>query len=111
MRLETLHPANGSATCILIFPVTRARDVSPEEWAAVASPQRPVVAILARIGISFTVAPFQSVVSDQLWTVAVFTPKTQGAVTSVSLSYDITRVFTSTPGATQIRKGIAVQQD
>jgi len=61
--------------------------------------------------VSLTVAPFQGVVNRQLWSVAVFNPGVQGAITSVSLSYELSRVFTSNPGATQNTKGIAVQQD
>lgn len=61
-------------------------------------------------GVSLTVEPFQNVVNRQFWSVAVYTPARQGPVTSVSLSYDLSRVFTSNPGATQITKGIAVQQ-
>ena len=60
--------------------------------------------------VSLTVDPFQNVANRQLWSVAKYTPARQGPVTSVSLSYDLTRVLTSTPGATQIVKGIAVQQ-
>jgi len=61
--------------------------------------------------VSLTVDPYQYVVNYQLFNLAVFTPATQGAITSVSLSYDIRRVYTSNPGATQIAKGIAVKQD
>lgn len=61
--------------------------------------------------VSLTVAPFQAVINEQLWNVAVFTPLTQGAVNSVSLSYDITRVFTSDPGAREVTRGIALEQD
>ena len=61
--------------------------------------------------VSLTVDLSQNVVNRQLWNVAVFTPATQGPVSSVSVSYDLARVFTSNPGATQVSKGIAVQQD
>ena len=60
--------------------------------------------------VSLTVGPHQDVANWQLWSVAVYTPARQGPVTSVSLSYDLSRVYTSNPGATQIAKGIAVQQ-
>jgi hypothetical protein len=61
--------------------------------------------------VSLTVDPFEWVLDAQLWSVARFTPATQGMVGSVSLSYDVSRVFTSDPGATQIAKGIAVRQN
>ncbi len=61
--------------------------------------------------VSLSVAPFQSAFDAQLWNVTQFTPKSQGMVTSVSMSYDISRVFSSDPGATQVAKGIAVLQD
>lgn len=60
--------------------------------------------------VSLTVNPFEIVRDIELWSVAEFTPASQGAVSSVSVSYDIARVFTSAPGATQIAKGIAVRQ-
>jgi len=43
--------------------------------------------------ISLTVAANQGVVNVQLFQNAVFTPSTQGAIQSVSLSYDVRRVF------------------
>lgn len=61
--------------------------------------------------VSLTVGPFQSEVNDQLWSVSAFTPSSQGAVSSVSVSYDVTRIFATRPDATQIRKGIAVRQN
>lgn len=61
--------------------------------------------------ISLTVEPFQSVKNVQLFLNAVYTPESQGPVQSVQVSYDICRVFTTHPGATQIAKGISVQQD
>jgi hypothetical protein len=41
----------------------------------------------------------------------VFDPSAQGAATSVSVSYDVRRTFTSTPLATQVAQFIAVEQD
>jgi|GEM_PF-5194995 len=61
--------------------------------------------------VSMTVDPFETVLNNQLWSVAEFTPATQGMITSVALSYDISRVFTSHAAATQVAKGISVQQD
>lgn len=61
--------------------------------------------------VSLTVDPSESVTNSQLWDIAVFTPMTQGSISSVSLGYDISRVFTSNAGATNVRKGISVQQD
>ncbi len=61
--------------------------------------------------LSLTVNPFTSVLDAELWSSAQFTPSIQGTVTSVSFGYDVARVFTSNPGATQITKGIAVRQD
>jgi len=49
--------------------------------------------------------------NSQLWSVAQFTPMTQGSVSSASLSYDITRVFTDEPDATQVVAGVSLQQD
>lgn len=60
--------------------------------------------------LSLTVDPFETILDSQLWSVATFTPATQGAITSASLSYDITRVFTSDPGASQVAKGVSVRQ-
>jgi hypothetical protein len=61
--------------------------------------------------VSLAVGPFENILDAQLWNVAVFTPATQGVVASVSLAYDISRVFTSDLAATQVAKGVAVQQD
>ncbi len=61
--------------------------------------------------VSLTVETFQSVLNSQLWSVAEFTPATQGAIASVSLSYDISRVFSNFLTATQVNKGISVRQD
>lgn len=61
--------------------------------------------------VSLTVSPFQSVSDAQLWSGAEFNPLAQGAVSSVSLAYDIARVFSSHAAATQVVKGIAVRQD
>lgn len=60
---------------------------------------------------SLTVNPFTSVVDAELWSGAQFTPSIQGAVSSVSIGYDIARMFSSNPGASQVTKGIAVRQD
>ena len=61
--------------------------------------------------VSLTVDVFQSVLNSQLWSVAQFTPAAQGSVSSASLSYDITRVFTDDPGATQVVAGVSLEQD
>lgn len=60
--------------------------------------------------ISLTVAPFQNVTNAQLLTRASWTPGSQGAIRSARVAYDVRRVFTSVPGATQIRRGLAVKQ-
>lgn len=61
--------------------------------------------------VSLMVDPFESVHHVELWSLAAFTPAVQGSVLSASLSYDVARVFTTNPFATQIAKGIAVRQD
>jgi hypothetical protein len=60
--------------------------------------------------VSLTVDPFETILDSQLWSVATFAPVTQGAVTSVSLSYDVTRVFSSDAAASQVAKGVSVRQ-
>lgn len=60
--------------------------------------------------VNLTVGVDQAVVNAQLWNLAQFTPASTGEVTSVALGYDISRVFTSVPGATQVTAGLAVEQ-
>ncbi len=60
--------------------------------------------------ISITLDPYEGAQNVQLYKPAEFTPATQGPITSVSVSYDIRRVFTSHPWATWVMEGIAVQQ-
>src|SRR5262249_41277749 len=65
------------------------------EWSSVVTGTGSSVATTEATGgnpgayrrVSLTVAPNQSVANRQLWSVAVFNPSVQGAVTSVSLSY------------------------
>ncbi|BBM87208.1 PEP-CTERM sorting domain-containing protein [Candidatus Uabimicrobium amorphum] len=61
--------------------------------------------------ISLTVDPFETARGIELLNSAVFNPQLQGEVQSVSVSFDVARVFNSVPGATQISRGIAVEQD
>lgn len=61
--------------------------------------------------VSLTVDPFEFVGDAEMWNLAVFNPSVQGQVTGVSMSYDIARVFTSHIHATQVTRGLAVEQN
>ncbi|MGE0386390.1 MAG: hypothetical protein AB7Q97_16805 [Gammaproteobacteria bacterium] len=61
--------------------------------------------------LSLVLGPDQTAVQVSLWSVASFDPSVRGRIDSVSLSYDLSRVSSSLPSATQIARGIAVMQD
>lgn len=61
--------------------------------------------------VNLTVAPNQSVLAAQFYSAARFSPSRQGAVTSAALSYDATRISSSSPAAVQVVEGLAVLQD
>ena len=61
--------------------------------------------------LSMTVAPDENAVNHQLFLKAVYTPATQGPIESVRISYDVKRVSSTHAGATQISRGVSVQQN
>ena len=61
--------------------------------------------------VELSVNPFQFVQNNQVWSASAYTPSTDGAVTNISVSFDITRIFTSNPGATQVAAGLVVVQN
>ena len=111
--------------CVIATPVTAATitffdgDFNPTDYSSIVTGSGSSTAITEPSGgtpgayrrVSLTVEPFQSVWNVQLFLNAVYTPKDQGPIQSVQVSYDIRRVFTTHPHATQIHKGISVEQD
>jgi hypothetical protein len=61
--------------------------------------------------VALTVSGGQAATYIELVDGVSFDPSVSGAVTSAILSYDVRRVFTTLAGATQVTRGVAVQQD
>ena len=60
--------------------------------------------------IALTVAAYSGIEYTELWSHAVYDPSTQGSVSSVAMSLDVTRAATNWPGATQVAERFEIMQ-